>query len=66
MKEQTTLGNMHEKRFNSHFTSNPIIIPIKNGEFDKEDISFLKEITKDAMCTVKEREKNNDENINRM
>ena len=57
MKEQTTLGNMHEKRFNSHFTSNPIIIPIKNGEFDKEDISFLKEITKDAIYAIKEREK---------
>ena len=56
MNEQTTLGNMHEKRFNSHFTSNPIIIPIKNGEFNKEDISFLKEITKDAIYAVKERE----------
>ena len=57
MNEQTTFGNMHEKRFNAHFTNNPIIIPIKNGEFDKEDISFLKEITKDAVYAVKERGK---------
>ena len=57
MKEQTTLGNMHGKRFNKHFTTNPITIPIQDGEFNEEDISFLKEITKDAVCAVKEREK---------
>ena len=60
MEEQTTLGNMHGKRFNKHFTTNLLIIPIKDGEFNKEDINFLKEITKDAICVVKERGKENE------
>ena len=57
MKEQTTFENMHEKRFNSHFTTNPLTIPIKNGKFDKKDIRLLKEITNDAIYAVKERKK---------
>ena len=56
MKEQTTFENMHEKRFNSHFTTNPLVIPIKGDGFDEEDVRLLKEITRDARCAVKERE----------
>ena len=56
MKDQTTFENMHEKRFNKHFTTNPLVIPIKDDGFDEEDKSLLKEITKDAYYAAKERE----------
>jgi len=55
MKEQTTFENMHEKRFNSHFTTNPLVIPVRNDGFDEGDIIVLKEITKDACDAVRER-----------
>jgi hypothetical protein len=58
MEEQTTFENMHEKRFNNHFTTNPLAIPIKGDGFDEEDITLLKEITRDAFYAVKEREGN--------
>jgi len=58
MKDQTTFENMHEKRFNNHFTTNPLVIPINgDGGFDEADITLLKEITRDAHYAVKEREK---------
>lgn len=49
-------GNTN-KRFNNHFTTNPLVIPLKDGEIDEEDIKLLKEITKDGVDAVKEREK---------
>ena len=56
MKGQTTLENMHEKRFNKHFPKNPLVIPIKGDGFDEEDKSLLKEIMEDAYYAAKERE----------
>lgn len=58
MKEQTTFENMHEKRFNSHFTTNPLVIPVNDDGFDEEDIGLLKEILKAGFYAVKERERN--------
>ena len=55
MKEQTTFENMHEKRVNAHFTTNPLVIPVKGDGFDEEDVKLLKEITKDACYVAKER-----------
>ena len=42
MKEQTTFENMHEKRFNKHFTTNPLVIPIKGDGLDEKDVKRLK------------------------
>ena len=53
--EQTTLGDMHEKRFNKHFTTNPLVIPITGEGFNPEDIKLLKEIMRDGFCAIKER-----------
>ena len=55
MKEQTTFENIHEKRFNIHFTTNPLVMQITKDGFAEEDVRRLKEITRDAICAVKEK-----------
>ena len=56
-EEQTTFENMHEKRYNNHFTTNPLVFSIKDNGLNKEDIKAIKEITKDAIYAAKEKER---------